>query len=61
VSHLLINFFYYSRAVVIHSGKDDLGLGGNAASLANGNSGVRIACGVIGICKFFIPFLTYFA
>lgn len=37
------------RSVVIHSGTDDLGLGGNAESLINGNSGPRPACGVIGL------------
>jgi Cu-Zn family superoxide dismutase len=36
------------RAIVIHHGTDDLGRGGNAASLANGNSGKRLACAVIG-------------
>ncbi|KAJ8686418.1 hypothetical protein QAD02_022212 [Eretmocerus hayati] len=37
------------RAIVVHSGKDDLGLGGNNASLQTGNAGDRWACGVIGI------------
>eukprot|EP00898_Chlorokybus_atmophyticus_P000854 jgi/Chlat1/176/Chrsp1S03249 len=37
------------RAIVIHGGEDDLGRGGNATSLINGNSGARIACGVIGV------------
>ena len=35
------------RAFVIHATIDDLGLGGNSTSLANGNSGPRVACGVI--------------
>lgn len=39
------------RSVVIHSGKDDLGLGGNEQSLISGNAGGRIACAVIGIAK----------
>lgn len=39
------------RGVVIHAGRDDLGRGGNAESLANGNSGSRIACCVIGVAK----------
>ncbi|KAF8873219.1 superoxide dismutase [Mucidula mucida] len=38
----------YGRALVIHAGTDDLGKGGNAESLLNGNSGARSACGVIG-------------
>eukprot|EP00898_Chlorokybus_atmophyticus_P000455 jgi/Chlat1/140/Chrsp1S03230 len=37
------------RAVTIHSGVDDLGLGGAPTSLINGNSGGRIACGIIGV------------
>lgn len=41
----------YSRAVVIHSGQDDLGLGGTPLSNTTGNSGSRVACGVIGTCK----------
>ena len=37
------------RACVLHAGKDDLGTGGNESSLANGNAGARIACGIIGL------------
>ena len=37
------------RSVVIHSGEDDLGKGGNKESLITGNSGSRIDCAVIGI------------
>lgn len=37
------------RAVVVHQQQDDLGQGGNAASLQNGNAGARIGCCVIGI------------
>ncbi|XP_077575222.1 extracellular superoxide dismutase [Cu-Zn]-like [Stigmatopora nigra] len=37
------------RAVVIHEKRDDLGLGGDAASLLNGNAGRRLGCCVIGI------------
>ena len=36
------------RTIVLHALADDLGQGGNSTSLANGNSGTRIACGVIG-------------
>lgn len=38
------------RAVVVHAGEDDLGLGGNAASVQNGNAGRRLACCVVGLC-----------
>ncbi|XP_057333058.1 uncharacterized protein LOC130672467 [Microplitis mediator] len=37
------------RAIVVHSGEDDLGRGGNEGSLINGNSGKPVGCGVIGI------------
>jgi Cu-Zn family superoxide dismutase len=35
------------RAFVVHATVDDLGLGGNSTSLTTGNSGPRVACGVI--------------
>lgn len=37
------------RAVVVHSGQDDLGRGGHELSLKTGNAGGRAGCGVIGI------------
>ncbi|KAF1395281.1 hypothetical protein PFLUV_G00009920 [Perca fluviatilis] len=37
------------RAVVVHETIDDLGLGGDAASLLNGNAGRRLGCCIIGI------------
>lgn len=37
------------RAVVVHSGEDDLGRGGHELSLKTGNAGGRAGCGVIGI------------
>ncbi|XP_072318737.1 extracellular superoxide dismutase [Cu-Zn]-like [Eucyclogobius newberryi] len=37
------------RAVVVHQQQDDLGQGGDASSLQNGNAGPRIGCCVIGI------------
>ncbi|XP_076231780.1 superoxide dismutase [Cu-Zn] [Calliopsis andreniformis] len=39
------------RAIVVHSGEDDLGQGHHELSLSTGNSGGRWACGVIGILK----------
>jgi superoxide dismutase, Cu-Zn family len=37
------------RSIVIKAGEDDLGRGGHELSLVNGNSGQRIAGGIIGI------------
>jgi len=42
------------RSIVIHKGKDDLGLGKGKLreeSLKTGNAGERIVCGVIGLMK----------
>ncbi|KAJ2919605.1 hypothetical protein MD484_g783, partial [Candolleomyces efflorescens] len=39
------------RAVVLHAGTDDLGLGMNADTLTTGNAGARSACGVIAIVQ----------
>ncbi|VDM64769.1 unnamed protein product [Angiostrongylus costaricensis] len=36
------------RSFVVHEQRDDLGRGGDAGSLSTGNSGRRVACGVIG-------------
>ncbi|XP_049742387.1 extracellular superoxide dismutase [Cu-Zn] isoform X2 [Elephas maximus indicus] len=38
------------RAVVVHAGQDDLGRGGDQASVENGNAGPRLACCVVGVC-----------
>lgn len=37
------------RAIVVHSGTDDLGKGGNVESKKTGNAGSRYGCGLIGI------------
>lgn len=37
------------RSVIVKAGEDDLGRGGHEMSLTTGNSGARIAGGVIGI------------
>lgn len=37
------------RAVVVHTGEDDLGRGTSPDSKKTGNAGGRTACGVIGI------------
>lgn len=38
----------FGRSVVIHSKKDDLGLGKNKESLITGNAGGRMTCAIIG-------------
>ena len=38
------------RSCVLHAGEDDLGEGGHELSKTTGNSGGRVACGVIGTC-----------
>ena len=37
------------RTLVIHADEDDLGLVGNAGSLATGNAGARVGCCVITV------------
>lgn len=40
------------RSLVLHHDEDDLGLGNSPDSKTTGNSGSRIACGVIGLTEF---------
>ena len=35
------------RAIVVHAGPDDLGLGNHDSSMTTGNAGGRVGCGVI--------------
>jgi Cu-Zn family superoxide dismutase len=37
------------RSIVVHEGIDDLGSTDHADSKTTGNSGARLACGVIGL------------
>ena len=39
------------RALILHEDEDDLGVNDTLLSKTTGNSGKRIDCGVIGICK----------
>jgi Cu-Zn family superoxide dismutase len=40
------------RSCVLHRDEDDVGTGKNTESLVTGNSGPRIACGLIGTVNF---------
>ncbi|KAI8644748.1 copper/zinc superoxide dismutase [Parasitella parasitica] len=46
--HLNGPFSVIGRGIVLHAGEDDLGLGNSPLSKTTGNSGDRLACGVIG-------------
>ena len=39
------------RGVILHAAKDDLGVGDTLGSETTGNSGARIACGVVGLFR----------
>ncbi|QWO71649.1 superoxide dismutase [Orgyia pseudotsugata single capsid nuclopolyhedrovirus] len=39
------------RSLVVHADRDDLGLTDHPLSKTTGNSGGRLACGIIGVCK----------
>ena len=39
------------RSVVVHAQEDDLGRTDHPDSKTTGNSGARVACGVIGLAK----------
>lgn len=39
------------RSLVVHTDRDDLGFTDNPLSKITGNSGGRLACGIIAVCK----------
>ena len=51
MSKLSGKFSVIGRTIVLHKLEDDLGLGNNSESKLTGNSGSRIACGVIGLSE----------
>jgi len=48
---LIGKYSVVGRSIVVHADIDDLGKGNSPLSLTTGNSGDRIACGVIGIAS----------
>ena len=46
------NGIIFITLLQVCEGVDDLGRGGHELSLATGNSGTCLACGVIGIAKY---------
>jgi Cu-Zn family superoxide dismutase len=40
-------YYIVGRSMAVHINADDLGLGGTAASLTVGSSGLRVGCGII--------------
>ena len=49
LSQLYGPFSVLGRTIVLHQKEDDLGLNPDEGSKTTGNSGARVACGVIGI------------
>ena len=45
----ILIYYKCRRGIVLHTGKDDLGKGSSPDSKLTGNSGERLACGIIGL------------
>ena len=43
--------FVGNRSIIIHAEEDDLELNEDVGSKTDGNSGHRVACGIIQLCK----------
>ena len=48
---LFVSSYLAGKAIVVHAGEDDLGLGGDDGSLRTGNAGARRACGVVTVME----------
>jgi Cu-Zn family superoxide dismutase len=48
---LIGQYSVIGRSCIVHADPDDLGKGEHSLSLTTGNSGARVACGVIGLAK----------
>jgi len=45
----ILVYMNVGRSIVIHRDEDDLGTVGDAGSMATGNAGARLGCGVVAI------------
>ncbi len=61
MSKLYGPFGIIGRTLVLHINEDDGGVHSDSGSLSSGNSGLRVACGIIGISWFDKGIQAFFA